>query len=97
VNRPTSSSGVAAMTCEQIADFLMDYVSGELPEPTRLVFDDHLRVCTDCRNYLDGYRKAIALGKTVMTEPAAVVAEIPEQLVRAILTARRMDRDEARS
>jgi anti-sigma factor RsiW len=77
------------MTCREFAEFLIDYVSGELPEPTRGVFQAHVAVCRDCRNYLDSYRKTIALSKTALAEPTVDVAAMPEGLVRAILAARR--------
>jgi anti-sigma factor RsiW len=77
------------MTCRELAEFLIDYVSGDLPESTRGVFEAHLAVCRDCRNYLDSYRKTIALSKTALAEPTADVAAMPEGLVRAILAAQR--------
>ena len=77
------------MNCREIAEFLIDYVDGDLPEPALATFEAHLRACRDCRNYLDGYRKTIAATKAVMIEPPALdVAEMPEQLVSAILAAR---------
>ncbi|MCC6361642.1 MAG: zf-HC2 domain-containing protein, partial [Phycisphaerales bacterium] len=30
------------MTCKELAEFLMDYLDGELPAETRAVFDRHL-------------------------------------------------------
>jgi anti-sigma factor RsiW len=78
------------MTCQELVDFLMDYLDGLLPAPQRLSFEEHLGQCPDCVAYLETYQQAIRLGKEACTtgdEP--VPPEVPEELVRAILTARR--------
>jgi anti-sigma factor RsiW len=77
------------MTCREIADFLMDYLDGELPAATRATFEAHLRACRDCRNYLEGYRQTGAASKAAMTQPSLDVAEMPDGLITAILAAGR--------
>jgi len=74
------------VTCQQIAQFLIDYVSCEMPAEDRVAFDAHLRECTQCQRYLDSYRKTIALSKGAMA-PEPRVEEMPESLVSAILSA----------
>jgi anti-sigma factor RsiW len=73
------------MTCSEITDVLLDYVSGEMPEPLRTAFDAHLRICPDCRRYLDGYRKTIVLTRSSLRDRESEVAAMPEELVAAIL------------
>jgi anti-sigma factor RsiW len=75
------------LSCREFIEFLHGYIDRELPEPRRVVFDRHLSVCPDCRNYLDGYRKTMALGVEALSELSD--REIPEDLVRAILEARK--------
>ena len=75
------------MTCEEVTQVLIDYVDGELPAPQRAALDRHLAVCRACRDYLDGYRKTIAMGKRAFL-PNADTA-IPDSLVQAVLAARR--------
>ena len=77
------------MTCQQVAQFLIDYVTGELPAQQRDVFERHLAGCRDCRNYLDSYRKTIALERAAFapTTGAGAGADIPEALVQAVLSA----------
>jgi anti-sigma factor RsiW len=77
-------SGV--MTCNELTDFLLDYLSGELPDDERATFETHLSLCRDCRNYLDSYRKTIALSKQTKVVD---VAAVPEDLVTAIMKARK--------
>ena len=77
----------SALSCREFIEFLHTYIDHELPEERRSVFDRHLSACPDCRNYLDGYRKTIELGVEALSELST--REIPEDLVQAILEARR--------
>jgi len=78
------------VTCRQFADFIADYLTGELPEAARAAFDRHLALCPNCRRYLAGYEETIRLGRAAFADDdAAVPAQVPEELVQAILTARK--------
>ncbi len=78
------------ITCRELIDFIADYLENRLDTDDRREFDRHLSVCPSCMNYLDAYKKTIALGKQALSpsdEPARGVA--PEGLLKAIKTARR--------
>lgn len=82
------------LTCRQVEDFLLDYVEGTLPRGQRLIFDLHLAMCRECRDYLAAYRKTVELGKAAFPQPDAplpdgVPGEVPEDLVQAILATKR--------
>ena len=78
------------MSCREFADFIADYLSGELPSHIREQFNEHLGVCVNCVRYLDGYKATIALGKAAFeTNEEPVPADVPEDLVKAILASRR--------
>ncbi len=78
------------MTCRTFIDFLMEYLSGELPASQREEFDAHLAECVECVAYLKTYNETVTLGKAAFEDPdAAVPADVPEDLVKAILAARR--------
>ena len=78
------------MNCREFVDFLMAYIDGELPEAERSVFDAHMVDCPPCQTYLETYKETIRLGKAVcQTEGEAVPGDVPEELVQAILAARR--------
>lgn len=73
-----------------MVDFLMDYLDGALPDPQRRCFEEHLAECPDCVTYLASYQQAVRLGKQVCAAAdAAVPADVPNELIRAILAARR--------
>ena len=75
------------MTCQDFADFLVDYVDCALPAFIHQRFEAHLGVCPDCVTYLQQYRDTSRLTAGVSDE---MLAEMPEDLVRAIvLSARR--------
>jgi anti-sigma factor RsiW len=78
------------ITCRTFVEFLMDYLSGELPEHQRDDFDRHLADCVACVAYMNTYRETIALGKAAFRDPdAAVPGDVPEDLIKAILEVRR--------
>jgi anti-sigma factor RsiW len=78
------------MTCRELVEFLMDYLDGLLSEPERLRFEEHLGECPDCVAYLATYQEAIRLGKEACTAGNdSIPPDVPEDLVRAVLAARR--------
>ena len=78
------------MTCRDFITFLLEYRSGELSPEQRREFDAHLAECPWCVAYLNTYEQTIRLGKAAFAEPEAPVpADVPEELVQAILAARR--------
>jgi anti-sigma factor RsiW len=78
------------VTCHEVADFLMDYLSGELSSDTAAAFDHHLSLCVNCRRYLAAYSASVALGKRAFSDDEAPTTEagVPDELVRAILMLR---------
>ena len=78
------------MKCRELAEFLMDYVSGELPEESRVHFEFHLSKCTNCHEYLVQYEITIKAGKIACDELSDELPDnMPDDLVRAVLAARK--------
>jgi anti-sigma factor RsiW len=78
------------VTCRTFVEFLMDYLDGGLSASQRDEFDAHLAACTACVAYMNNYAETIELGKAAFKDPdAAVPSEVPEDLVRAVVAARR--------
>jgi anti-sigma factor RsiW len=79
-----------AMTCRDFIRFLDDFEAGNLAPAVRAAFDAHLGQCRHCRDYLETYRRTIALSRGAFRdESGAVPTEVPGELVEAILAARR--------
>ena len=82
--------GANAVTCREFADFILDYLSGELPPESRAEFEYHLSLCVNCQKYLTSYEESVKLGKRAFDDDDAVLPEdVPEQLIKSILAARR--------
>ena len=78
------------MKCREFVEFIADYLAGEMPAGTREQFEDHLRRCVNCRAYLSNYQDTIELGRRAFdNEQADVPADVPTELVRAILESRK--------
>ena len=75
------------MNCRECADFLADYVAGELPANQLAVFERHLQACSNCEEYMRQYNTTIIAGRAACLDPRAL-ADVPEALIRAILAAR---------
>ena len=82
------------MTCRQFTAFIADFLAGELPTLAREQFQHHLGLCANCARYLADYRAAIALGQQAFADlDAPVPDDVPQELVDAILRARRASSD----
>ncbi len=81
------------MTCREFVDFLADYLDGQLAPSTRTEFDFHLSRCPSCVAYMNTYGSTRQLARVAMTMPdGPVPAEVPEELVEAVLAAHRRSR-----
>ena len=80
------------MTCREFTDFIMGYLDRELPSDVHTPFESHLTRCPACERYLSQYKATVAAGKAAFCEPdAEVPADVPEELINAILSSRRAE------
>jgi anti-sigma factor RsiW len=80
------------VTCREFADFIGGYLSGELPSDATAQFERHVSLCANCRAYLAQYRATIDLGcRAFADDDANLPADVPDDLVAAILANRRAD------
>lgn len=80
------------MTCREFTQFIIDYRSGDLGASERARFAHHLAACVNCQRYLESYDATIRLGKHAFDdENAAVPPDVPDALIKAMLSARRQD------
>ena len=77
------------ITCREFEDFILAYLDGELPLRQRRIFEFHIRVCRECRDYLTAYRLSTELAKRAFGDPDQPLPDdVPEDLVKAILAAK---------
>lgn len=78
------------LTCRECVEFLMDYLDETLEPGVRATFERHLTACPNCVRYLESYRTTTTLCKKAFGETTTdELPDVPEELVRAILAARR--------
>jgi anti-sigma factor RsiW len=77
------------VTCRELAEFIGEYLSGELSPETTALFEQHLSQCPNCVAYLSNYQDAIKLGRAAFADDDAEVPDdVPAHLVDAILASR---------
>ncbi|MGS2648089.1 anti-sigma factor family protein [Streptosporangium sp. G12] len=68
---------VKRFSCEEAVELVTAFLEGELDEPTRRRFEEHLGGCEGCERYLDQFRVTVeALGR--LRTPEA--PEAPDRL-----------------
>ncbi len=78
------------ITCKEFEEFVLGYLDDDLPAAQRSVFELHMRMCRECREYLAAYKRAQEVGYAILgpgDEP--VSSDVPEDLVKAVLDARK--------
>lgn len=80
------------MKCKEFNDFLGEYLEEELDDKARSVFEAHLQICPPCYGYLDSYKDVVRMGKVCCQDPEAEVpGDVPQNLIDAILAARKAE------
>ena len=79
------------ITCREFEDFVLRYLDGELSTRQRSVFELHMRLCRECREYLAAYQRTIEVGREAFeSADEALPDDAPEDLIKAILEARKL-------
>lgn len=77
------------ITCAEFEEFITAYLDGSLSNKQRRIFEFHLAVCRECRDYLAAYRTAMTVTRDALDVQATdTLADVPEDLVSAVLAAR---------
>lgn len=78
------------MTCRELAEFILEYTTGDLPRETREVFELHLSRCDNCHEYLAQYKHTVECERRAFESAEDLLpTDVPEELIQAILRARR--------
>jgi anti-sigma factor RsiW len=64
-----SPRGFSPMTCRELVELLIDFVSDDMPAEHRARLEQHLRRCPPCEAYLASYRMTIRLTRQLPCEP----------------------------
>ncbi len=78
------------ITCREFEDFVLDYLENELPALQRSRFERHIRLCRECRQYLQTYQRTQEISRAIYSAPDGHLPDdVPEDLIMAILKARK--------
>ena len=85
------------ITCVEFENFVLRYLDDELPQKQKTVFELHLKLCAQCRDYLAAYQRSMEISRAVLdssndpssNDPGA--QDVPEDLVKAVLEALEQD------
>jgi len=77
------------ISCSEFEDFVLAYLEGELPRTQRLLFELHLKVCRECRQYLEAYRLTLKTTQKISRTELNNLADVPDDLIAAILDAKK--------
>jgi anti-sigma factor RsiW len=83
--QPAQASEVR-LTCQQLTDIILDYVTNEMEPALRAAFERHLERCTDCVAFLNTYQETIRATRSVAHEdvPAEMVHRVQNFLLERI-------------
>jgi len=77
------------ITCKEFEDFVLSYLDDELSTRQKSVFEWHLRLCRECREYLAAYERTREITSAISLLPdESAPDDVPEDLIKAILDAR---------
>ena len=77
------------ITCKEFEDFVLRYCENELTDRQRSLFERHISICRECREYLVAYQRAMEVSRAAfLSSDDPVPDDVPEDLIKAILKAR---------
>ena len=76
------------LTCQQLLNYLSDYVEGRLPAGEVARLQEHLAACPHCVAYLHSFQATLAACQSLQAAEFEKLPSMPEELVQAILAAR---------
>ena len=76
--------------CAEFEAFILAYLEDDLPRRQKRIFEMHLKLWRECRDYLKAYRISVELAARAAKDDTGFVAEdVPEDLVAAVIEARK--------
>jgi hypothetical protein len=66
--------GDPIVKCQELADFILDYLEGGLETDVRERFERHLSRCANCRRYIAAYKTTVNLSRRAFDDEEATAA-----------------------
>ena len=77
--RKLATKALTNRTCKEITGLIFGYLNDGLSRSVKRDFQRHLRVCPDCVNFLNTYKKTASVTRSIRPE------EIPPKIRQNIL------------
>ena len=69
-------NAVEALSCQELVELVTDYLEGALAPGDLRRFEDHIAGCDGCTEYLEQFRRTIALVGTLTPDDLTPEAEL---------------------
>jgi anti-sigma factor RsiW len=80
---------VKRFSCEELVELVTVYLDGEIGEPARHRFEDHLSVCEGCARYLGQFRVTVDALGNLPSEDETLSGAVRDRLLAAFRDSRR--------
>jgi Putative zinc-finger len=67
-SRKAATKALTNRTCKEITDLIFGYLTNTLSRSVTQDFQRHLRVCPDCVNFLNTYKKTLTTSRSLRPE-----------------------------
>jgi anti-sigma factor RsiW len=81
------------VTCREVAELLVDFVEGTLPEMQMLMLQRHICACPPCMFYLETYQTTIEVTRALPEEPLPAEFDLRLRAVLEQWEAKESERD----
>lgn len=56
-------------TCDEVQEFLMDFLDGRMPRLDSIKFRAHMVLCPACKRYMNRYNDSVKLAQNILDDP----------------------------
>ncbi len=77
--RNKAARPLTSKTCKDISDLVHAYLSDKLTAKTKTAFQEHIKICRDCVNFLNTYKKTVKLTRRL--DPARLPTRVRENIL----------------
>lgn len=75
---PAPQAPAEGLTCQQVTDAIIDYLTGDMQPETTALFDHHLQGCPDCSAFFNTYNSTVRVTRSLSYD------EVPEEVSRRV-------------
>jgi predicted anti-sigma-YlaC factor YlaD len=83
---PGAQTPTERLTCEQVTDAIIDYLTGEMQPEISTLFNKHLQVCPDCVAFVNTYNSTVRPTRSLSYDdvPEEMRARVRQFLLKTI-------------